>query len=177
MRFAPTLDEFSAMRPLVDLVEERIARRSVSLCECGCGGTTLLARTNDRSKGWVKGEPLRFVDGHNSRVMHRDRARPAIGTRRLSTHGCVEIKISENAWQYEHILVAERALGRPLKFISTGHPDNEVVHHVRADKTNNEPSNLLICTHAYHTALHHRLEQSPAWPEFPKIVRNSGARA
>lgn len=27
MRFAPTLDEFSAMRPLVDLVEERIARR------------------------------------------------------------------------------------------------------------------------------------------------------
>lgn len=28
MRFAPTLDEFSAMRPLVDLVEERIAQRS-----------------------------------------------------------------------------------------------------------------------------------------------------
>lgn len=28
MRFAPTLDEFSAMRPLVDLVEERIARRA-----------------------------------------------------------------------------------------------------------------------------------------------------
>lgn len=26
MRFTPTLDEFSAMRPLVDLVEERMAR-------------------------------------------------------------------------------------------------------------------------------------------------------
>lgn len=28
MRFAPTLDEFSAMRPLVDLVEEGIAQRA-----------------------------------------------------------------------------------------------------------------------------------------------------
>ncbi len=28
MRFAPTLDEFSAMRPLVDQVEERIAHRA-----------------------------------------------------------------------------------------------------------------------------------------------------
>jgi len=27
MRFAPTLDELSEMRPLVDLVEERIAHR------------------------------------------------------------------------------------------------------------------------------------------------------
>ena len=27
MRFAPTLDEFSAMRPIVDLVEERMALR------------------------------------------------------------------------------------------------------------------------------------------------------
>lgn len=32
MRFAPNLDEFSAMRPLVDLVEERMAReRGMSL--------------------------------------------------------------------------------------------------------------------------------------------------
>ena len=28
MRFAPTLDELSTMRPLVDLVEERIAQRA-----------------------------------------------------------------------------------------------------------------------------------------------------
>ena len=27
MRFVPTLDEFSAMRPLVDMIEERVAQR------------------------------------------------------------------------------------------------------------------------------------------------------
>lgn len=38
-------------------------------------------------------------------------------------------------------------------------------------KANNSPSNLLICTHRYHTALHHRLERSPDWPQFKPIVR------
>lgn len=166
--FLPTDD----MRPLAEILDERMSR----LCECGCGKPTLLARMNDRSKGWVKGAPLRFVDGHSGRVVGLLRPRPPIGARRLSTHGYVEIKTASSDWQYEHILVAERALGRPLKFISTGHPDNEVVHHVHADKTNNVGSNLLICTHAYHTALHHRLEQSPCWPEFPPIVRFTGAR-
>jgi hypothetical protein len=34
------------------------------LCECGCGGKTAIARVTDRSKGWVKGKPLRFRRGH-----------------------------------------------------------------------------------------------------------------
>jgi 5-methylcytosine-specific restriction endonuclease McrA len=33
-------------------------------CECGCGGTTKIADHSDRSKGWVRGVPLRFIDGH-----------------------------------------------------------------------------------------------------------------
>src|SRR5215217_291434 len=34
------------------------------LCECGCGGKTAITRVTDRSKGWVKGKPLRFPSGH-----------------------------------------------------------------------------------------------------------------
>lgn len=34
------------------------------LCECGCGNTTTVSRVNDKSKGWVKGESLRFRRGH-----------------------------------------------------------------------------------------------------------------
>jgi len=52
--------------------------------------------------------------------------------------------------KYEHIAVAERALGCPL-------PPGAVVHHVDGDRTNNSPSNLVICpTQAYHMLLHAR---------------------
>ena len=52
---------------------------------------------------------------------------------------------------YEHVAVAERILGRPL-------PKGAVVHHVDENKSNNDPSNLVICeSHAYHALLHARL--------------------
>ena len=38
-----------------------------SKCECGCGRVTNLARDTDASKGWKKGEPLRFIRGHANR--------------------------------------------------------------------------------------------------------------
>ncbi len=34
------------------------------LCECGCGARTTVSRKTDKSKGWVKGRPLRFRKGH-----------------------------------------------------------------------------------------------------------------
>jgi hypothetical protein len=37
------------------------------LCECGCGQTAPLAPFTYHNKGWVKGQPLRFVHGHNSK--------------------------------------------------------------------------------------------------------------
>lgn len=39
-------------------------------CECGCGNETNLAPTTRPSRGWVKGEPLRFILGHRARVPH-----------------------------------------------------------------------------------------------------------
>ncbi|MDP9438980.1 MAG: hypothetical protein M3P49_09575 [Actinomycetota bacterium] len=38
------------------------------LCQCRCGQRTNLAPVTSRSKGWVKGEPLRFVAGHQTRT-------------------------------------------------------------------------------------------------------------
>lgn len=141
------------------------------MCECGCGQATRLAPVNDRSKGWTRGKPLRFVRGHGAVVAFRARGEAARGNRELSSHGYVVVNTGPGQRRYEHILVAEKALGRPLKSFGKGHPDSEVVHHIDGDKTNNAPSNLLICTHRYHTELHHRLEASPDWPEFPPIIR------
>ena len=39
----------------------------MSLCACGCGQETPLAPRNEKRFGHVKGEPMRFVRGHNLR--------------------------------------------------------------------------------------------------------------
>jgi len=52
--------------------------------------------------------------------------------------------------QYVHRTMAEDVLGRPLT-------TNERVHHVDENKSNNTPSNLVICPdEAYHRLLHVR---------------------
>lgn len=36
-------------------------------CHCGCGEKTNIATRCDTRKGWVKGEPKRFIIGHHRR--------------------------------------------------------------------------------------------------------------
>lgn len=45
----------------------------MKLCECGCGEYTKVASKTAKSRGWVKGEPLRFINGHNNRVREYER--------------------------------------------------------------------------------------------------------
>lgn len=37
-------------------------------CECGCGELAPLAQITKTNRGWKKGQPLRFVSGHNARL-------------------------------------------------------------------------------------------------------------
>lgn len=39
-----------------------------SLCRCGCGQTTPMATRTRKELGHVKGQPLRFINGHNCRI-------------------------------------------------------------------------------------------------------------
>ena len=51
----------------------------------------------------------------------------------------------------EHVLIAERALGKHL-------PHGAQVHHWDCDRSNNAPTNLVICPdQAYHRLLHRRM--------------------
>lgn len=143
---------------------------SDGLCECGCGQTTTIAAVTDRNKGWVKGRPLRFALGHNLRGRNGALSARWKGGRSLSSHGYVVLSIGSGRRQYEHVAIAEQTLGRKVR-------RNETVHHIDGDKANNARTNLLICTRAYHVALHARLEKSPDWPQFAVNPRSRGRDA
>lgn len=148
------------------------ASRDLGICQCGCGQATSIAKVNDKSKGWLKGQPLKFVKGHSIGKASISKTEQSIGNKHLSTHGYVVVTLGHGERQYEHHLIAERVLGRPLKNIGVGHPGNEVVHHINGVKDDNRPENLLICTNQYHIELHARLEKSPNWPEFQQRVNH-----
>jgi hypothetical protein len=37
-------------------------------CECGCGQLTSLAKSSDITRGYIQGQPMRFLPGHYSRT-------------------------------------------------------------------------------------------------------------
>ena len=62
-----------------------------------------------------------------------------------------------NGYVYEHILVAEHKIGRPLKSL-------EVVHHIDGNKLNNAPENIeVLPSSADHTRRHWK-ERSEKYP-------------
>lgn len=59
-------------------------------------------------------------------------------------------RASSRRYVLNYVLVAEKALGRPL-------PSRHPVHHVNEDPLDDRPSNLVICEDArYHSYLHAR---------------------
>jgi len=74
--------------------------------------------------------------------------------RSVARNGKYWIVRSARGWIAEHTAIAEQVLGRRLK-------RGEVVHHINGDGLDNRNRNLLICTQAYHAALHARMAQ--AW--------------
>lgn len=81
------------------------------------------------------------------------------GGRYISSDGYVMVHIGgdkkEVGWtsyRKEHMLIAERILGRTLE-------KEEVVHHIDGVKTNNEPSNLWITSSIAHRHAHNSLQE------------------
>lgn len=76
-----------------------------------------------------------------------------IGAKKLRCDGYVGIyfpdhpKSSKDGYIMEHILVMESLIGRHLC-------DNEVVHHINKQKTDNRKENLVLMTKSEHMSLH-----------------------
>ena len=125
-------------------------------CLCGCGKKTKVSPKTCTSKGWVKGQPRKYLLGHHVGTgKNHPRWKPDGCL--VQSRGKVYRQISINNHPrnkrgrvFEHILVAEKAMGKYL-------PKGAVVHHIDENGLNNAPGNLVVCQDdSYHKLIHKR---------------------
>jgi hypothetical protein len=78
------------------------------LCECGCGGKTNLALCTDPLRGWVKGQPFRFLRGHAARAYS---TRPDVNPSGICVCGCGSPVTMHNGLYREYVLGHNRPEG------------------------------------------------------------------
>jgi hypothetical protein len=129
----------------------------MNLCLCGCGKETPLAKKTNKKKGLVKGQPTRYCHNHHRKYAGKTHPRWNGGKTRI--RGYVAIfkpehpRAIKGRYVYEQILIAEKALGKPL-------PKGALVHHVNENPLDNRNENLVICEGtSYHQFLHLRAKK------------------
>ncbi len=66
--------------------------------------------------------------------------------------GYRRIKVADNLWRQEHVVIAEMMIGRALE-------KDEVVHHRNGQKRDNRPDNLQVVTKSEHAHIHQMAER------------------
>ena len=117
-------------------------------CHCGCNQKTNLAVQTNTQRGWIKGEPIRFI--HNHHCLGANHAKWKGGKRLKGNY--IEILVkehprsSQSGYIYEHRLIAEKTLGKSL-------PLNAVIHHYNGYDPINK-NKIVICeNNSYHHIL------------------------
>ncbi len=136
-------------------------------CQCGCGLPAPVAKRNNYNKyGYIKGEPIRFINGHHvkGKPAH-NRGKPGLsgkdngnwkGGRRINAYGYIEVRVPDHprakrGYILEHVIIIGKALGRMLV-------PGECPHHIDGDRCHNHIGNLLLFkSNAMHGAFHARL--------------------
>ena len=104
-----------------------------------------LAASQGRLGSGLRGKSRVFTDEWKANISE---SKKGVGVgRSLKPSGYYEITMGEGKGRLEHVFIIEKIIGRRLYA-------NECVHHIDHDKTNNDPSNLLLMTKSEHASLH-----------------------
>lgn len=127
-------------------------------CHCGCGQKTKIATRTDRRWNSTKGEPRKCIWGHTAKPLFGKDNPNWKGGRikkcKLTSYRQIHMpdhpRSHTDGYVFEHILVAEKVLGKPLL-------KGTQIHHIDGDGLNNNNNNLVACQdQAYHSLLHKR---------------------
>lgn len=125
-------------------------------CHCGCGQLTTLAQRSKPKKKIKVGQPNKFLPQHHKRLEIREKnSNWAGGTHNRKGYVMVlcpnHLNANKNGYISEHILIAEKALGKLL-------PNKAQIHHANGIKSDNRtPFNIIICQdRKYHSLLEQR---------------------
>jgi hypothetical protein len=147
----------------------------LGLCECGCGHQTMPSRDTVRARGWVSGQPRRFLRGHNRR-------RPCTP----------EYLVNEvtNCWEWQHPLTAQgyaRPNGPDRRIRSGVHilyweqtngpvPIGKELHHLCENRSCVNPAHLIPVTHLEHMQIGRTAKLSASDVRDVRAQRASGRR-
>ena len=127
-------------------------------CACGCG---------ELINSFNKNGELFFKSGHarknrkfpeENRNQHSSQNNNWKGGKHLNAKGYVLIRkeghpraSKRGNYVREHIILIEQNIGRYLK-------DDEIVHHINGNKSDNRLENLMLMKHGKHSSLHRKKE-------------------
>lgn len=63
-------------------------------------------------------------------------------------------KAKSNGYVRYHDIVAEKMIGRELRWYGPADPRSEIVHHINGNKLDNQPENLLVLSPSQHFKIH-----------------------
>lgn len=122
----------------------------VGYCQCGCGEKTRLAPRNHKGIGWVKGQPIRFIKGHNGR---------GAGNGMYNGGHCFDKRTGrwladrgDGVFIARSRVIMQKHLGRALS-------SDEIVHHVNHNPLDDCIENLQILSRAEHMLVHFHKER------------------
>lgn len=116
-------------------------------CYCGCGQKTKPTKRTSLRRGFVIGEPARYLRFHRvAGENHKDWN----GGRGVTKRGYKWVSIGNGRQKQDHRIIAEKIYGGSL-------PGSARIHHFNCDPGDNSRHNLVICQdQAYHNLLHKR---------------------